>query len=89
MQSRLIDPYSKKLKSCIGTSQNNIVITDPQMADGFTGMLIDLDLAIVYGDRRAIVDVRSPCVGKSFPVQNKRPAHIHPCIETPHLYNVT
>lgn len=27
-------------------SENNIIITDPKRADGFTGMLIDLDLAI-------------------------------------------
>lgn len=32
-------------------SENNIIITDPQKADGFTGMLIDLDLAIVDGER--------------------------------------
>jgi serine/threonine protein kinase len=32
-------------------SENNIIITDPQTADGFTGMLIDLDLAIVDGER--------------------------------------
>jgi serine/threonine protein kinase len=32
-------------------SENNIIITDPETADGFTGMLIDLDLAIV-GDER-------------------------------------
>lgn len=32
-------------------SKNNIIITDPKTADGFTGMLIDLDLAIVGGER--------------------------------------
>ena len=32
-------------------SENNIIITDPKMAGGFTGMLIDLDLAIVNGER--------------------------------------
>ncbi len=32
-------------------SENNIIVTDPEMADGFTGMLIDLDLAIVDGER--------------------------------------
>jgi serine/threonine protein kinase len=32
-------------------SENNIIITDPKMAGGFTGMLIDLDLAIVDGER--------------------------------------
>ena len=32
-------------------SENNIIITDPKMADGFRGMLIDLDLAIVDGER--------------------------------------
>lgn len=32
-------------------SENNIIVTDPEMADGFTGMLIDLDLAIVDSER--------------------------------------
>jgi serine/threonine protein kinase len=34
-------------------SENNIIITDtdPQTANGFTGILIDLDLAIVNGNR--------------------------------------
>jgi hypothetical protein len=32
-------------------SENNIIITDPKTADGCTGMLIDLDLAIVDGER--------------------------------------
>lgn len=32
-------------------SENNIIITDPEMADGFTGMLIDLDPAIEDGKR--------------------------------------
>jgi hypothetical protein len=32
-------------------SENNIIITDPEIADGFSGMLIDLDLAIVDGER--------------------------------------
>lgn len=32
-------------------SENNIIVTDPEMAGGFTGMLIDLDLAIVDGER--------------------------------------
>ena len=32
-------------------SENNIIITDPKLAGGFTGMLIDLDLAIVDGER--------------------------------------
>jgi serine/threonine protein kinase len=32
-------------------SENNIIITDPKKAGGFTGMLIDLDLAIVDGER--------------------------------------
>lgn len=31
--------------------ENNIIITDPEMADDFTGMLIDLDLAIDDGKR--------------------------------------
>ena len=38
MQPRRIDPYSKKLKSWGHLN--------PERADGFTGMLIDLDLAI-------------------------------------------
>jgi len=32
-------------------SENNIIITDPKMANGCTGMLIDLDPAIVGGER--------------------------------------
>lgn len=32
-------------------SENNIIITDPKTTNGFTGMLIDLDLAIVNGER--------------------------------------
>jgi hypothetical protein len=32
-------------------SENNIIITNPKTADGLTGMLIDLDLAIVGGER--------------------------------------
>ncbi|KAF7511422.1 hypothetical protein GJ744_004611 [Endocarpon pusillum] len=32
-------------------SENNIIITYPKTAGGFTGMLIDLDLAIVDGER--------------------------------------
>jgi hypothetical protein len=32
-----------------GISENNIIITDPEKADGFTGMLIDLDLAKEVG----------------------------------------
>ena len=31
--------------------ENNIFTTEPQRADSFTGMLIDLDLAIVNGER--------------------------------------
>jgi hypothetical protein len=34
-------------------SENNIIITDPKKADGFTGMLIDLDLAKVVGSGRS------------------------------------
>lgn len=33
-------------------SENNIIITDPERADGFTGILIDLDLAIEHIKRR-------------------------------------
>ena len=33
-------------------SENNIIITDPKKTDGFTGMLIDLDLAIEIGAGR-------------------------------------
>jgi serine/threonine protein kinase len=32
-------------------SENNIIITNPETAGGFTGMLIDLDLAIVSSER--------------------------------------
>lgn len=32
-------------------SENNIIITNPETADGFSGMLIDFDLAIVNGKR--------------------------------------
>ena len=32
-----------------GISENNIIITDPKEADGFTGMLIDVDLAKEVG----------------------------------------
>lgn len=33
-------------------SENNIIITDPKQADGFVGMLIDLDLAkVLHGER--------------------------------------
>ena len=32
-------------------SENNIIITDPETSAGFSGMLIDLDLAIVDGGR--------------------------------------
>jgi Fungal protein kinase len=32
-------------------SENNIIITDPETAAGFSGMLIDLDLAVVDGER--------------------------------------
>lgn len=32
-------------------SENNIIITDPETADNFSGMLIDLDLAIKDGER--------------------------------------
>ncbi|MCJ1469209.1 hypothetical protein MMC07_007842 [Pseudocyphellaria aurata] len=32
-------------------SENNIIITEPETAGGFCGMLIDLDLAIVDGER--------------------------------------
>jgi serine/threonine protein kinase len=35
-------------------SQNNITITDPKPADGCTCMLIDLDLAIVGGERTSV-----------------------------------
>ncbi|MCJ1251832.1 hypothetical protein MMC30_009070 [Trapelia coarctata] len=34
-------------------SENNIIITDPKKADGFTGMLIDLDLAKIVGSGRS------------------------------------
>ena len=34
-------------------SENNIIITDPEKADGFTGMLIDLDLAKEVGSGRS------------------------------------
>jgi serine/threonine protein kinase len=34
-------------------SENNIIITDPETADGFTGMLIDLDLAKETGSKRS------------------------------------
>jgi serine/threonine protein kinase len=34
-------------------SENNIIITDPHRADGFTGMLIDLDLAKQVGSSRS------------------------------------
>ena len=34
-------------------SENNIIITDPEKADGFTGMLIDLDLAKEIGSGRS------------------------------------
>jgi len=34
-------------------SENNIIITDPEKADGFTGMLIDLDLAKIVGSGRS------------------------------------
>ena len=34
-------------------SENNIIITDPKKTDGFTGMLIDLDLAKVVGSGRS------------------------------------
>ena len=34
-------------------SENNIIITDPKEADGFTGMLIDEDLAKEIGSRRS------------------------------------
>ena len=34
-------------------SENNIIITDPETADGFTGVLIDLDLAKVVGSGRS------------------------------------
>jgi hypothetical protein len=32
-------------------SENNIIITDPKTADDFTGILINLDLAIIGGER--------------------------------------
>jgi serine/threonine protein kinase len=32
-------------------SENNIIITDPETANGFSGMLIDLDLAKFNGER--------------------------------------
>jgi hypothetical protein len=38
-------------------SENNIIITDPKTADGCTGMLIDLDLAIV-GAKELAPDIR-------------------------------
>jgi hypothetical protein len=34
-------------------SENNIIITDPKKADGFTGMLIDMDLAKEIGSERS------------------------------------
>ena len=34
-------------------SENNVIITDPSEANGFTGMLIDLDLAKVVGSERS------------------------------------
>ena len=34
-------------------SENNIIITDPASTDGFTGLLIDLDLAKVVGSGRS------------------------------------
>lgn len=34
-------------------SENNIIITDPEKADGFTGMLIDMDLAKEVGSGRS------------------------------------
>ena len=34
-------------------SENNIIITDPKQADGFVGMLIDLDLAKLLGSERS------------------------------------
>lgn len=34
-------------------SENNIIITDPKEADGFTGMLIDEDLAKEIGSGRS------------------------------------
>ncbi|KAA6409210.1 MAG: hypothetical protein FRX48_06763 [Lasallia pustulata] len=47
-------------------SENNIIITDPKEADGFTGMLIDADLSarprIIL--LRIFVDLRSPHMGK-------------------------
>ena len=52
MQSRRTDPCLPRPKSSIeNISENNIIITDPETADGCTGMLIDLDLAIVGGER--------------------------------------
>ena len=46
-QSQLND--AKRLHRDI--SEKNIIITDPKTSGGFTGMHIDLDLAIVNGER--------------------------------------